>query len=298
MNSQWLFYKIRLGQYAEAADPTIRELFAQLQAQPQVRQWFYIRYGDQQDGFHLRLRLLVNAEDEVVVRQHTEQQLDQWLMLVPQLAAAHTPRQPLTQRVPAFSYQPLPVQWLRAEYEPELEKFGEGEGLEIAHRWFQKSSDLAVQLLQLEQQAPGVRNALVYLLSQQVCDVFQPSPSPARFLQQYSYTWLPRNLVQVNNYRKQFFRDALALLEQQQPLLPQLQDWPAAATTLVQQWRQCLQHTRQQLNQQGYSTTFIQHQGWQCIHLMNNRLGISPFEESYLATLLEAWYREEARHVA
>lgn len=298
MSTQWLFYKIRLGQFPDAADPLIRDEFSQFRAIAGVEQWFFIRYVDEQDGFHLRLRLKVQAENAAPVRQQVESRLDQLMPLVPILAAQSTPRQSLTGRRPQYQYRAMTPAWQLAEYEPELEKFGHGEALEVAHRWFEQSADLTVAALWLDQQAVGVRNALAYLFTRTVCEVFQPTPSPARFLQNYSYTWLPRNLVQINNFRKQFFRDALLRLEQGQSLVPEADDWPQATTQLLAQWRQTLQQTQQQLRQLGFRHAFIQQQAWQCIHLMNNRLGISPFEESYLATQLEAWYREEARDVA
>ncbi len=298
MSSVWIFRKIRLGVHAKAADALIRDLFPQLRQHPAVQQWFFIRYADETDGFHLRFRLRVAAAEQITVQQWLDSKLATWLPKVPQLAATEPGRQPLAGSVPVYQYQDFTPAVVVADYEPELEKFGAGESLEIAHRWFARSSELTLQILQLDKLYPGVRNALAYWLTQAVCEVFQPKPEPAKFLQQYSYTWLPRNLVQVNNFRKQFFRDALALLDRQLPLLPQLTDWPAEADSIRQQWYGCLQLTLQQLKAQGLSQSFIQQQGWQCIHLMNNRLGISPFEESYLATLLEAWYREEARYVA
>ena len=114
----------------------------------------------------------------------------------------------------------------------------------------------------------------------------------------YAGSWLPHNLVQSNSFRNKFFAQAIDMLDSGQPLLTPEYQLDEIQLAQIQRWQKVAEQAAAQLRRAGFNQVFLDSQAWQLIHLMNNRLGFSPLDEAYLATILEAWYREEARNAA
>ena len=256
----------------------------------------FIRYFESDVGFHIRFRIQVDNSHKAQEIARVKAILEQAEKALPDLPESQ--HDFLVNAGRPYQFDAKATQVIEALYEPEWEKFGGPQGLDIAHRWFQPSSELTLQILQAEQAGTADRDELVNHLTRAVCEAFEVKPHVAKFLEQYAMSWLPRSLIHSNNWRQQFFAEAIQKLDHNEPLLTPFEYLSEPAQHMVRTWSEVASRTAQSLRKANYSHGFIQSQAWQLIHLMNNRLGFSPLDEAYLATMLEAWYREEARHAA
>lgn len=296
MNQQWIYFRIALGKHYQCADTIIIKYFSALKADDRIQQWFYLRYYEKDIGFHLRFRVKVNNQDAEAVKTTIANQLDIVIEQGPQLPKVV--RAPLFNQGFDYQYDDKPLQVIDSIYEPELDKFGGEVGLEIAESWFAPSSDLAIDILQHEIFNQVPRHIVVNHLTRVVCESFNVKPNIAKFLQIYAGSWLPHNLVQSNSFRNKFFAQAIDMLDNEQPLLSPEYELDEIQLAQIQRWQKVAEQTAAKLRRAGFNQVFLDSQAWQLIHLMNNRLGFSPLDEAYLATILEAWYREEARNAA
>lgn len=296
MPNPWLYYKICVGEFNGAIDHMVAEVLPDLMASIGASRWFYLRYFDEEDGLHVRLRFQVPAGTEQESRRIVLSEISDALLRIPRLPqGTYAPLVILADII----FPPHRLGVYEAEYEPEIDKYGGGIGLGDAERMFCVSTQIAVETLRLENAGIESRKTMAPCFMAAVLETVPIDSPPAKFLEDYSRRWLPPDLTQSKMLRDEFFDKASELLDDGISVVTPDEALPEGAVKLVGQWRAALvQAAAFYRAHRELGADFAGSQAWQWIHLMNNRLGFSPFEEAYLSTLLEAHYRGATARVS
>ncbi len=293
----WLFLKLYLGQAANKMDTFIVETIPKLVTLRGYDRWFFIRYLDDL-GAHVRLRFRLPRDyqkdmDDFVaaVRSICDKGLVELAQYPP------TDYRPMV-LPPGFDPEVVPdaiVNIVEDTYEPEYDKFGGVRAMTIAEETFEASSEIALSVLKDESIGKYSRKTIAPCLMNIAIKEFEPHEETHLFWSEYSYFWLGGHTSTAEEWRKRFEIRYSQLQEQKIPIISPMTELAVEARKPLEQWLKQLRITTKAYNElesssrvTGASLTF------QFIHLMNNRLGISTFEEAYLATLLGLCAHQEA----
>jgi lantibiotic biosynthesis protein len=266
--------------YGEAADRVIREVVAPLARAcgPCAVRWFFLRYGE--EGSHVRLRFFA-----------PEPLLEE---IWPRIAEAATASK-------------LVVRATRERYEPEVERYGGPWGLALAEDLFHRQSEAALALL--EKIAPGTRpqrlgKALLAMLV--LLFVYRARRREvAGLARDYGTSYLKAWAVDaekqeqwLRTFQEAFDRQADRLagyvesaweaLESGGSLTPELDVYRRDMDDVARRLRELFDQGRLRLGART-ADDWDECVRWivpSYIHMMNNRLGVSIQEESYLSVLI------------
>jgi thiopeptide-type bacteriocin biosynthesis protein len=267
--------------YGEAADRVIREVVAPLAKAcgPGAVRWFFLRYAEETS--HVRLRFLAPGP----VLEET---------IWPRVAEA------------AASSE-LVVHSTRERYEPEVERYGGPWGLALAEELFHLQSETALALL--EKIEPGNRPKRLGkgLLAMLVLLFLYRGERPAaaelarRYGTSYLKAWAEDAAKQehwLRTFEEAFDRQADRLagyvetawgaLESGGELTPELDTYRRDMEDVARRLRELFDQGRLRLGSRP-AADWDECVRWivpSYIHMMNNRLGISIQEESYLSVLI------------
>ena len=280
----------------DVVEPFVRRC----QAEGWIHQHFFIRYSE--FGPHVRLRLL--GHPEVLGR-------DVWPALVEHVRA-HSPavevdaKPELAQIPQRADDEPVRVTHLaRVDYEPETERYGGPDALLVSERAFQVSSDAAFALIARMGTERSSRLGKGLLSMVILIHIFaEDRERAATFTQMYSTNYL-RSVAREEDGRdalltafdQGFSSQAETLMEYVDAVWEAMDDGDSLSDTLdlyadgmrrIRQELRPLHEARRVLV--GGQTAEEWPRVWQglvpsYLHMMNNRLGISIQEESYLAYL-------------
>lgn len=267
--------------YGEVADRVIREVVAPLAraCRPDAVRWFFLRYAEETS--HVRLRFLAPGS----ILEET---------IWPRIAAA------------AASSE-LVMRSTRELYEPEVERYGGPWGLALAEELFHRQSETALALL--EKIEPGTRpkrlgqgllTMLVLLFLYQ-----REHGAVADLARSYGTSYLKAWAVDteqqegwLRTFQEAFDRQADRLagyvesaweaLESGDELTPELDAYRRDMEDVARRLRELSDQGRLLLGTRT-AADWDEHVRWivpSYIHMMNNRLGISIQEESYLSVLI------------
>ncbi|HZU66443.1 MAG TPA: thiopeptide-type bacteriocin biosynthesis protein [Ktedonobacteraceae bacterium] len=280
----WLFFKIypaRSDQVDQVVTHIVQPAIESARFRPELQRWFFTRYMDKR-GWHIRLRLQGPSDLREALRGEIGNRIEQTL---PQLAydRAH-------HLLPA-NLLPQPVMaepgYVLAEYEPEYEKYGGKAGVAIAERLFQASSEVALQALLLESGAKLDRILLSLLLMRLMAETVYTEPEArARFWNQYLWYWSGQDRSGAAELRASFKQGAASRCAFLSRQLAEIAAHPLASR-LIDSYREAFLATLEALA--GAGDQVAEPASGLCfdyMHMNNNRLGILPLEESYLAALL------------
>jgi thiopeptide-type bacteriocin biosynthesis protein len=303
----WLY--MRLTCQATEADTLLLKLIAPLTLnlweQRLIRQRFFIRYYE--GGHHLRVRFSGKSEDlfgpaRTLVNEHIhayfaggQQRLSEPLDWGPEGMKDHS-WQPLyaantLRPVPSYEYQ---------RYEPESERYGGSQGLQVSEQHFTFSSAAALRVLKQERAGNGSRRNAALLLLHASAESFQLDAGQKAtsfeqfYLRRRALAW--RTPPDVGNLEQEYARNRANL----RLLIPYDLRAPAHRgqavwLPLVEQWQDKVGETYralQHLQEQGQLSTPLIVMLSAYIHMLCNRLGIYPREEAYLCYLLYRMYTE------
>lgn len=281
----WLCFNIYPEQGAQL-DEVIRHLVRPIRdlvrADRDFRGWFFVRYIDQR-GPHIRLRLQGSARMRHELATAVGALIESRL---PQLPPGHTRRQILTNP----HQPPLPVSahgYTLETYQPEYVKYGGHAGVEIAERLFEASSEITLRALALEQPASLDPLLLAAAFAESGLSKTHPEASAReRFLRRYLWYWSGQNRPGANDIRLSLEREVeRRLAETSQDLAALTAN--AMLRGLVDEYGRAFDDTLSSLAQAaGHVLAQPGHLCFDYIHMNNNRLGILPVEEAYLAALL------------
>ena len=281
----------------DVAEPFVRRC----QAQGWIAQHFFIRYSE--FGPHVRLRLF--AEPQVLAAEV-------WPALVEHLRA-HSPGVLIDQRPdePGLPQRPegQPVRVThaaRVAYEPETERYGGPDALLVSERAFQISSDAAYALTAKMGTERSSRLGKGLLTMVVLVHLFaRDREQGAQFVSMYSTNYL-RAVAREEGGREAlldafdqgFSTQAETLMEYVDAIWEAMDDGDSLSDTLdaYVEGMRAIRDELQALFEQGWVITMGEPaqewtRAWQplvpsYLHMMNNRLGITIQEESYLGYLV------------
>jgi len=278
LNQSWIYYKVYVGRAVGRIDYLITDTVPTICRHDGIARWFFIRYSDH-GGSHLRLRLkpLGEASD---LRRAAETVINQTLRALP--------------RIPPPIYRPVVsqrdpdnlkgiIQVIEGEYKPEINKFGP-QGIFVAERLFQLSSESAVETLISERVGVCSRKSLIPIFMEAVRKAFIPIDQTT-FWANYSNYWLQLSGVSVDDWLQRFSTKSKELRERNVEILAQDALLPLAIQNIIGKWREGLCEAARIFQRLEERTSIGL--AFQFIHLMNNRLGVSPIEEAYFSFLLQ-----------
>lgn len=291
VTDRWVYVKLYLGRAIDRMDRLLIALAAEPVLTERAEAWFYLRYVDER-GIHVRLRARARPGDEAgLLRAVIDMSADR-------LADLH--------RYPPGDYSPMVTmpgfeeglarvtaahndcKVLEDRYVPETDKYGVRPGMDIAERVFHQSSQLAVQMLQLEERGRLSRKDLVPVLMHDAAEAFIPAADRATFWAEYSYYWLNGRSPAADDWRQTFADKGRELSERGIRLVAPEAQLGAEARGIVAAWRACVQQAAADYAALGRRVdTTPEVLGFNLVHLMNNRLGQAALEEAYIAALLE-----------
>jgi len=277
--------------YGEEADRVIREVVAPLAGacRPDAVRWFFLRYAE--EGSHVRLRFFAPGPvlDETI-----------W----PRIAEA-------------ASSSEMVVRSTRERYEPEVERYGGPWGLALAEELFHRQSETALALL--EKIAPGTRPqrlgksllAMLVLLFLYRRERRAAAGLARSYGTDYLKIWAPNAEEQehwLRTFQEAFDRQADRLadyvevawdsLESGGELTPELDAYRRDMEDVARRLRELFDQGHLRLHQQP-AVDWDECVRWivpSYIHMMNNRLGVSIQEESYLSMLIAGTLGESREH--
>jgi len=289
ISDDWLYLKLYLGHAANKMDIFIVESMPRLINLQGYDRWFYIRYLDEA-GAHIRLRFRHSGESTpdkagfaTTVRLICEKGL---------LALAQFPPSDYRPMVipPGFDYGIVPkgiVEIVEDAYEPEYDKFGGVQAMPVAEEAFEVSSEIALRVLNDESLGRYSRKTIAPCFMKTALNMINPLGGADLFWLEYSYYWLGGRTSMAEDLREKYKTKYNQLKIENIPVITPVSELPVQARNLLEQWSDQLRVTSRAYSEiEGGLKITESSLAFQLIHLMNNRIGISGFEEAYLATLL------------
>jgi thiopeptide-type bacteriocin biosynthesis protein len=282
----WVYLKIYPGIKAGGMDAIVLDVVGDVLESVKTPPWFYLRYLDER-GPHIRLRFAVSAAEVEAISEEAAIRCEGLLdRLVSQPDGTYRGLIPLPLSA-ADNVLPTHFGVIREDYLPELEKFGGLAGMPIAERLFQRSSELARALLAAERLGEASRKTAAPSLMQVSLDVLGLEQRRG-FWRRYAEHWLGGSKTAARAWREQFSTKYQTLKDAGLTPVAAASDLRPAESDAVSAWTSALKDARRSYGRcDGVSDEQREQMFGSFIHLMNNRLGIGPLEEAYLATLLE-----------
>jgi len=272
--------------YSKAADRVIREVVAPLarSCRPDAVRWFFLRYAE--EGSHVRLRFFAPGPvlDETI-----------WPRIAETASASE-----------------LVVRSTRERYEPEVERYGGPWGLALAEELFHYQSETALGLL--DKITPGTRPqrlgkgllAMLVLLFLYRRERRSAADLARSYGTDYLKIWAKDAEEQehwLQTFQEAFDRQADRLagyvesaweaLESGGELTPELDAYRRDMDDVARRLRELFDQGRLLLDART-AADWDEHVRWivpSYIHMMNNRLGVTIQEESYLSVLIAGTLR-------
>ena len=284
-HAPWLYFKTYVAGGFAGMEHLIGEMLPALFAVGGYDRWFFLRFCDE-GGLHLRLRLRATGGVESLAAA------------VEPLVAAGLAR---TIDAPAGGYRPAirpsaltgrplwgpdrkDVALVRAEYAPEVDKFGVA-GMEVAERLFEVSSRLAVEIVVDDRAGRCSRKSLVPALMRAVRRGFGGLDGADPFWSDYASYWLDRIEAPRSAWLGRFAGQAEALARRGVRLFSAA--LPAASLARLDAWAEAVDASARAFAALGQGSRERRRDlAFHFIHLMNNRLGLLPIEEAYFAALV------------
>lgn len=245
--------------------------------QDNYESWFFIRYME--GGQHIRLRLKIREEQLPIFKNLIRQHFDRFFKKFPS-------------ENNNYPHQIFPINSLQfIAYEAETERYGGKKGLEISALFFNYSSELILDFLHddLDYENKLVLAALINYNIGLIC--FPNQQHRHLFFEEIATNWRIFNLQKLKITASEFITKITAIKAAAkstiQPLLLEYQhnfengieddfsDWRKQNSLIYQQLSDNYSHTKS-------ITTILK----SYIHMNNNRLGISNFDESLVSELL------------
>jgi thiopeptide-type bacteriocin biosynthesis protein len=280
----WLYFKIyprRFYQLDQVIEQIVGPAIYDAREKSGLDCWHFLRYADER-GWHIRLRL-----------RGAKQFHEEWSRNIRTFVDAVLPQLEERPRVPRLISSPAPFDTHVAEpgcemraYEPEYEKYGGTLGVAIAEELFEASSETAVKAL-LTIPDSSSRFLLYLALTRSLAEHFHQTPEEQRrFLEYYLWYWSGQDrhgASQARHKLREAARQRRSFITRQLGSLMH----HAAISSLVHQQKSALTRTLEALRlAENEITETPARLSFDYLHMNNNRLGVLPSEEAYLAALL------------
>jgi thiopeptide-type bacteriocin biosynthesis protein len=174
------------------------------------------------------------------------------------------------------------------QYQPERIKYGGLAGVKIAERLFEVSSEIALRAIDLESET-GLNLLLLAaaLMELMVSKTHPESKHRERFLKRYLWYWSGQNRPGADALRFDLEQE---ITGRPGDVSTGIAEWPGnpAVRRLIEDYSEGVDRTLHSLNAIKHITGQGPQVSFDYIHMNNNRFGVLPIEEAYLAALLLA----------
>lgn len=246
-----------------------------------VHKYFFIRYWEA--GPHIRLRLLVNTNDKEKIKNE-----------IITFFSIYLEKNPSVRNIEKEHFLPNnTVHFI--EYEPEVERYGGGEGISTAESHFQDSSETVLNLMSSINQnwnlgvAQGIALQLSYIFLKSVA--LNDDEIKEMLFKMDNSHWKERARIvsKTENvdilFEKQYLKNKEAILERFNALDGVLDTDEAIDDSPIFHWHRYIKEKDIALN--NSSLTRKRHIIYiSYLHMLNNRLGLSNHDEGYISYVL------------
>lgn len=296
---EWSYYKLYIGASYDALDFVITDCIDEAIRRFGEHGWFFLRYLDE-GGLHLRVRFRLKKSTLAEVEPELFATLHDGLSLLSQRLP--NPYMPLL-TFGGFTVNPpqqvLGVNCQRCDYVPEFDMYGGDTGVAIAEQVFYASSVLARAILIKEAAAELSRKNCALPLFIEAITTFVSGRDMNGFLERYANFWLSGDAA-LGKHKNVFIDKAYSMIDEGLTILPSVSEYDRSIADLAGQWKAALISARERYERRcpAYSKVLADTLAFHFVHLMNNRLGFSTVEESYLAILLSTSYENGYKYAA
>ncbi|MGP4066187.1 thiopeptide-type bacteriocin biosynthesis protein [Oceanobacillus sp. M65] len=280
----WVFYSIYVPTFnylEHSIEGIVIPTVEKVKSNFVIHQWFFIRYVDMQ-GPHIRLRFLIDEKDMECLEEVMDEVIEKKLA-----ALISKPPLPLSRllRLPPQEKE-FEASFDQEEYEPEYEKYGGIQGVKIAEQCFELSSELVINFTNSSNFTDKDRFDLSLLLmkitaKQAKLSKIEEHELWERILSYWSGSTyneddrFKNNLIEAAKKRLDVLGRKLEAISQKTSMIQ-----------LVNDYEMGLGNAFSSMTKSEKIVVTKEHLAFHYIHMMNNRLGVTPIEEAYLGALL------------
>lgn len=292
--NDWIHYNIYTGKL-EKMDSVIENilfpLIENIQLEIDVKKWFFMRYIDQ-EGPHLRFRLLVPSTMWKKTIVFMEEESDSIITHIKEMPDINMQR-----LLPVGSHTDFPsgVKIELGLYDPEVKKYGGQLGLEYAEDLFQASTKLVGNFISQINEIKVDRFELALNIMKWTVESSSLSQQELyTFIYEYVLYWgdsgygqsnMTTHLLKQAENKSDYIEKVFANGNQFSNN-PYMKDYLERLQNLLK-----LAKDSEDIQQTERSLLF------HYLHMMNNRIGVWPIEEAYLAALLSIWFKDNQKRV-
>lgn len=288
-DARWLYYRAYVGSGFVGLDHFVATTLPRVLAQDGFDRWFFLRFNDE-GGLHVRLRMrtagsahadtLATVLEPILIEElattRSGLRSDYRPMIAPSLLAGR----------PLWGRPTLDVRLERTPYEPEIEKFGR-DGMSIAEEVFDASSRVALTVLSEEAKGGQSRKTWAPTLMHEVRRAFGGSPVADTFWLDYAQYWLAQIEADSAIWMARFAEKSDALARAGLSVVYDFAQTGGPAYSTIGVWRDAISAAAAGFAAIDQLSSRRQRElAFHFMHLMNNRLGVQPIEEAYVAVLL------------
>jgi thiopeptide-type bacteriocin biosynthesis protein len=247
-----------------------------------VSNWFFIRYLDE-TGPHIRLRFKISENEFTDVMGFLEEFLSTSLESLSEQSIA-IPKRLLPLNMGEGHFSSAARRFELSLYDPELEKYGGEEGILLSEKYFSSSSNLTLEVIDdIITEKVNRFEFAIKMMDNLLNAAWENKNEIDEFLLNYTKYWAGDKLKSGDNQISQNFIDsAISRNEKVKEIL--MSELSLNTEKSLEQFTDELKLILQEMKPKGESGPDGIY--FHFIHMMNNRLGVWPIEESYLAALL------------
>ncbi|WP_176087354.1 thiopeptide-type bacteriocin biosynthesis protein [Virgibacillus dokdonensis] len=292
-NLEWVYYKIYFPEekYIDYfVENIMSKLYKELKSNEKVQKWFFIKFIDE-TGNHIRLRLQVYNEDLDFVCNYIEEDLEKKLPEV--LEVNITTKERILPLEDVENSSGLNDCFYELDiYEPEIEKYGGSIGVTYAEDIFEISSNLTLDFMHYINKDRIDRYTIGLLTMAEFMNTCLEQNKVSSFLMNYISYWIGANYSDKGlMYRDSFLKAGQKRIETTKLIKDSL---PEVLIRKIEEFAKDINKVVERVISDQKVPQPIEELCFHYIHMMNNRLGIWPVEEAYLAALLKPLYDEES----
>jgi thiopeptide-type bacteriocin biosynthesis protein len=284
-NHEWLQYNVYSKDIHELdylVDFIVKPATAKVISNFSVNNWFFIRYLDE-TGPHIRLRFKVNEHQYAEVITFLEEFISISFQSL-EKQSINTPKRLLPLNTETGQFSSSERRFELSLYDPELDKYGESAGIELCEEYFCLSSNLVVEIMEEIIAEKINRFEFALRLMDSILKISIDNQNDRNeFLLNYTKYWAgDNNGSSEKKISQNFIESAAARKEKVQEIL---------SAEYSPEIEGLIRHFSNELaviihNLKTFGETEPKEIFFHFVHMMNNRLGVWPIEESYLAALL------------
>lgn len=283
-DKEWLFFKLYVN-HPNHLDSLVRETIGpaaeKARQAADVHRWFFLRYFDD-SGYHIRLRFQSTGDGANDIYRTLNPFLTE---AVKDICSRPGPdiRRIVPLDVPMIPGEPG---CSLSFYEPEYEKYGGVAGVELAEEIFQASSELVLKVFSRPKLGSLDLVGLALLLMMGCARQWSDSSETLKqFWDSYHVYWSGENVSGAKSLQESFKQGAARrkdLINRQCRTMMERPEW----RELILGYTKRMGENFKSAKGIGLEVP-IENLCFNHVHLTNNRLGILPIEESYLAAMVQ-----------